>query len=87
MKNLNKTKARSSLLEMAKGWEKKGKIQHAIEACEAIIEADAESDEAVQATDFLLEIAKRYEREGKRHSAYQLYHKVAEGRAGAHNHK
>ena len=83
--NKTKSKAREELLEMAKAWEKEGKIQHAIEGYEAVIEADTKSKEAEQATDALMEIARRYDREGKKYSAYYLYHKLAEGRAGSHD--
>lgn len=83
--NKIKTKARDAMLEMAKGWDKKGKVQHAIEGYEAVIEAAPESGEAGQAKDALLEIAERFKREGKKHSAYYLYHKLAEGRAGSHD--
>ncbi|MBU2635117.1 hypothetical protein KJ841_01420 [Patescibacteria group bacterium] len=75
--NGTKTKARGALLEMAKEWEKRGKIQHAIEGYEAVIEVDPEGKEAGQAKDALVEIAKKYDREGKKHSAYYLYHKLA----------
>lgn len=80
-----KTNAKEAMFEMAKAWEKEGKIQHAIEGYEAVIEDDSKSKEAEQATDALMEIARRYEREGKKHSAYYLYHKLAEGRAGSHD--
>lgn len=76
--NNTKTKARQAMLEMAKEWDKKGKIQHAIEGYDAVIEADPESKEADQAKDALLEIAKRYEQKGKKNSAYYLYHKLAD---------
>lgn len=72
-----KTKAKNALLEMAKDWDKQGKVQHAIEGYEAVIEADPESAEANQAKDALLEIAKRFDSAGKKHSAYYLYHKLA----------
>jgi len=82
----NKTKARQAMLAMARKWDKeRGKIQHAIEGYEAVIEADPKSAEANQAKDALFEIAKRYDQEGKEHSAYYLYHKMAEGRAGSHD--
>lgn len=80
-----KTKAKNALLEMAKDWDKQGKVQHAIEGYEAVIEADPEAAEANQAKDALLEIAKRFDSAGKKHSAYYLYHKMAEGRAGSHD--
>jgi len=83
--NKTKDKARQSLLEMAKEWEKQGKVQHAIEGYEAVIEADPDSKEADEAKDALLEIAKRFDSQEKKHSAYYLYHKLAEGRAGSHN--
>ena len=80
-----KSKAKDAMLEMAKVWDKQGKIQHAIEGYEAVIEADPKSKEAEQATDAIMEIARRYDKEGKKHSAYYLYHKLAEGRAGSHD--
>ena len=80
-----KAKARGELLEMAKEWDKQGKIQHAIEGYEAVIEAGPESNETNQAKDALMEIAKRFDQKGKKHSAYYLYHKLAEGRAGSHD--
>ncbi len=83
--NKTKTTAKEAMLEMAKGWDKKGKIQHAIEAYEAVIETSPEGKEAEEAKDALIEIARRYGREGKEHSAYYLYHKLAEGRAGSHD--
>jgi len=83
--NTTKPKAREALLEMAKDWDKQGKIQHAIESYEAVIEADSESEEAGEAKDALMEIAKGYEQKGKEYSAYYLYHKLAKGRAGSHD--
>jgi len=75
-----RTKAKQSLMEMAKGWEKVGKVQHAIEAYETVIATDPKSKEAEQARDAIMEIAKKYEREGKSYSAYHIYEKMAEGR-------
>lgn len=81
--NKIKDKAREELLEMAKEWEnKKGKIQHAIEAYERVIGTDPESKEAERAREALLEIAKRFDKEGKKYSAYYLYQKVAYGKEG-----
>lgn len=83
--NKTKPKAREALLEMAKEWDKQGKIQHATQGYEAVIEAEKESAEANQARDALLEIAERFKQKGKKHAAFHLYHKLAEGRAGSHN--
>lgn len=83
--NKIRAKAKQALLEMAKEWQNKGKVQHAIEGYEAVIEADPESEEAGQAKNILLEIAKRFNQENKKHSAYHLYRKLAEGRAGSHD--
>lgn len=83
--NNTKTKARQAIMEMAKEWDKKGKVQHAVEGYEAVIEADPESKEADEAKAALMEIAKKYEQKGQEHSAYHLYHKLAEGRAGSHD--
>jgi|GEM_PF-6715545 len=77
-----KAKAREELLEMAKAWEKEGKIQHAIEAYERVIGIDIESQEADKARDALLEIARRFDKEGKKHSAYYLYQKIGYGKEG-----
>ena len=77
-----KAKSREALLEMAKAWEKEGKIQHAINAYEEVIGIAPESKEADQARDAILEIARRYEKEGKKHSAFYLYHKFGEGLVG-----
>ena len=80
--NKTKAKAKDAMLEMAKEWEKRGKIQHAIEAYERVIGIDMESKEADQARDVLLEIAKRFDKEGKKHSAYYLYQKMGYGKEG-----
>lgn len=77
-----KSKAKDAMLEMAKVWEKQGKIQHAIDVYERIIGMGIESKEADQARDALLEIAKRYEKEGKKYSAYYIYQKMGYGKEG-----
>ena len=77
-----KSKAKDAMLEMAKEWEKQGKIQHAIEAYERIIGMDMGSKEAETARDALLEIAKRFDKEGKKYSAYYIYQKMGYGREG-----
>lgn len=84
--NNTKAKGRGALLEMAKDWDKEGKTQHAIEAYEAVIEAGSESKEADRAREALLTIAHQFDKQGKRNSAYHLLHKMAEGRAGTHDH-
>ena len=77
-----KTKAKDAMLEMAKEWEKRGKIQHAIEAYERVIGMDTGSKEADEARDALLEIAKRFDKEGKKYSAYYIYQKMGYGKEG-----
>lgn len=75
-------KSRQAMLEMAEGWDKQGKIQHAIEAYEKVIGMGKGSKEADKARDALLKIAKKFEKEGKECSAYYLYQKVGYGKAG-----
>lgn len=82
--NNSQAKARQAMLEIAKKWDKQGKVQHAIESYEAVIEAAPESKEAQQAQDALMEIARKFEQSGEKHSAYFLYHKLASGRAARH---
>ncbi|MFH1820737.1 MAG: hypothetical protein ABH805_02390 [Candidatus Nealsonbacteria bacterium] len=77
-----KSKAKDAMLEMAKEWEKQGKIQHAIEAYERVIGMGTESKEADQARDALLEIAKKFDKEGKKYSAYYIYQKMGYGKEG-----
>ena len=77
-----KAEAKKGLLEIAKEWEKRGKIQHAIEAYERVIGMGPESKEAGEARDALLEIARRYEQKGKKYSAYYLYQKIGYGKEG-----
>lgn len=84
--NNTKAKGRGALLEMAKDWDKEGKVQHAVEAYEAVVEADSESKEANSAREALLTIARQFDKQGKKHSAFQLFHKLAQGRAGTHDH-
>jgi len=77
-----KAKAKEAILEMAKDWEKRGKIQHAIEAYERVIGMGTGTKEADEARDALLEIAKKFDREGKKYSAYYIYQKMGYGREG-----
>lgn len=85
--NNTKAKGRGALLDMAKDWDKEEKTQHAIEAYEAVIEADPESKEANQAREALLVIARQFDKQGKKNSAYHLFHKLAAGKAGMHDHE
>ena len=82
MTETTKSKAKDAMLEMAKEWEKQGKIQHAIESYERVIGMDMGTKEADEARDALLEIAKRFEKEGKKYSAYYLYQKIGYGKEG-----
>lgn len=80
----SRTKARASLLAMAEEWDRAGKTQHAIETYEAVIESDLGSAEADAARAALHGIAQQFRKARKVNSAYHLYHKLADGRAGRH---